>query len=367
MTTTEQIALLSTSERAERANILATGGALAATMRTAEAVAWPDGMLAEVWVWAAWIVMVRSYRGATTGAKYVRAVAAFAAWLQSLEESIDWREVNLDQLEGWLKHLFVQRRHGKSHRSVAVSAVKSFYRFRAARGRGRDCSYGLIGPKVDRRMPRRHSPAELRAIFACLGKARTPLMALRDRALLLLLLSSGIRREEVSMLTVDAITIEGRIAVVRIFGKGAKEREVALEGPVVSALVEWLDKRRQLAAIEHPRVFVTFHAQTVYGPLSPGGVERIVKKYARTAGVRRYGVHVFRVTFATQLYDDGADIERIRIVMGHESIETTRGYIAVSNRQRSVRLKPHRQHAALGSVPDGMPRWAKHLEEHGHG
>ena len=71
---------------------------------------------------------------------------------------------------------------------------------------------------------------------------------------------------------------------------------------------------------------------------------------------------MFRVTFATALYDDGTDIERIRIVMGHESIETTRGYLAVSNRQRSVRLAPTRQHAALGTAPAGMPRWARALE-----
>ena len=100
----------------------------------------------------------------------------------------------------------------------------------------------------------------------------------------------------------------------------------------------------------------------LFGPLGPGGVERVVKRYAKLGNVRRWGVHVFRVTFATLLYDDGVDIERIRILMGHESIETTRRYISVSQRNRKDRLKPHRQHAALGTAPDGMPAWAKQLE-----
>lgn len=351
---------LSAPELAERENILAAGGRMAATMRAAEAMAWPPGMLAAVWSWACWLVMVRGYRGATTSANYVRAVMALARWLRGSPAAPDWDGINLDQLEAWLKHLFVARQHGKSHRSVACSAVKSFYRWRAARGHGRDCSHGLVGPKVDRRVPRRHSTADLRAIFAALSTAKTEAMRLRDRALLLLLLTTGARREEVSSLRVREITFDGRIAVVRIFGKGAKEREVSIEGPVVRALLEWIEHRRSLQ-VEHDRLFIAFHAAGCPG-LAPGGVERVVKKYSRAAGVRHRGVHVFRVTFATQLYDDAVDIERIRIVMGHESIETTRRYIAVSNRQRSVRLKPHRQHAVLGTSPEGLPRWAKQLE-----
>ena len=72
---------------------------------------------------------------------------------------------------------------------------------------------------------------------------------------------------------------------------------------------------------------------------------------------------MFRVTFATQLYDEGVDIERIRIVMGHESIETTRRYLAVSRRMRDVRLQPHRQHEVLGTRPVGFPLWAAHLQD----
>lgn len=356
---------LSASEQAERAAILAQGGRLAAAMRAAEARAWPEAMLADLWRWVVWLVMVRGFRGKTTGVSYVQHMTNFGAWLIALSEPVDWREVNLDQLEDWLKSLFVTRRHSKSHRSGAVSALKSFYRWRAGRGLGRDCTLGMVAPKLDRRTPRRHTPAELRAIFAQLESQRHPEMRIRDRALLLLLLASGLRREEASRLRLRDIVFDGRVAVLHVLGKGAKERDVSIEGPVVTALLEWIDVRGKLG-VEHDHLLVTWHSPSRFGAMDEGGVERVVKRYASRAKVRYYGVHVFRVTFATTLYDDGCDLERIRIVMGHESIETTRRYLAVSNRQRGVRLKPHRQHAALGTIPEGLPRWARKLEGGAH-
>ena len=350
---------LSETELRERAAVMAAGGRMAATMRAAECMAWPRGMLNEVWRWVCWLMMVRGYRGATTSANYVRAVMLWGKWL--VENGQSWTDARLEGFEAWLKHLYLARGHGKSHRSVACSAVKSFYRWRSARNRGRDCTHGLVAPKVERHVPRKHAPAELRAIFAALSSARHERMRARDRALLLLLLTTGARREEVSSLRMRDIAFDGRIAVVRIFGKGAKEREVAIEGPVIQALLEWIELRRKISTA-HDALFVGFHSAGEGVALAPGGVERCVQRYCRRAGVRHSGVHVFRVTFASQLYDDGVDLERIRIVMGHESIETTRKYLAVSNRQRSVRLKPHRQHAALGTSPIGLPRWAAAME-----
>jgi site-specific recombinase XerD len=91
-------------------------------------------------------------------------------------------------------------------------------------------------------------------------------------------------------------------------------------------------------------------------------IERTVKRTAKRAGLGSWGVHRFRVTFATQLYDDGTDLERIRILMGHESIETTRRYVVVSDRMNRVRLRSNRQHEVLGTRPEGFPRWAREME-----
>ena len=366
MTSTPVIAPeLPPSEAAERRLVMEQGGRLAAVMRAAEGRAELSSAVGDLWRWAIWLVMIRGYRATTTGAKYAAALADCLGHLQ--QQGVDWQACTLADLENWLRSLYVTRRVGASHRSVAVSAVKSFYRWRSSRGLGRDCSFGLTSPKVPRKMPRKFSPAELRQLFAAVkSHASTPLVELRDRAILLVLLSTGLRREEIGMLRSADVSIDGRVGVVRISGKGAKEREVPIEGPVVKSLVAWLDARRQDGRANCAEVFAEYHSGR-HGAMSPGGVERVVKRYAKLAGLNRWGVHVFRVTFATLLYDDGVDIERIRILMGHESIETTRRYLAVANKNRTARLQPHRQHAALGTAPEGMPAWARMLEGKPHG
>ena len=182
---------------------------------------------------------------------------------------------------------------------------------------------------------------------------------------ILMLMATGLRREELASLTLDQLELGNNTGIVHVLGKGAKERDVPIEGPVVKQLQEWLVMRAGLQRVETDCVFFLTRAYCFGRAMEPQAIERLVSSVARTAGLRSWGVHRFRVTFATSLYDDGADIERIRIVMGHESIETTRRYLAVSRRMRDVRLKTHRQHAALGTRAVGFPLWAKKLQDDG--
>jgi site-specific recombinase XerD len=157
--------------------------------------------------------------------------------------------------------------------------------------------------------------------------------------------------------------VSDRKGQVHVFGKGAKERTVPIVGPVVRELVKWLEVRSRIDQLHTDAVFVNLSRAGGLGAgLGVKGVENTVKRTARRAGLGSWGVHRFRVTFATMLYDDGTDIERIRVLMGHESIETTRRYLAVSSRMNRHSLKAHRQHAALGTVPDDLPLWAQDIE-----
>lgn len=345
----------------ERALILDEGGAMAAALRLGESRDWPSAaMLGDVWRWALWLVMVRGYRGQTTGARYVGALIRFGGWCA--ERGTDYSTVRLDDLDAFTRWLYAGLRLSASARAVTIVALRSFYAWRASRRGGRNCAHDLRVPKRARRMPKKYTPGQLRALFAAIDAAPTPATVIRDRAVLLLLYASGIRREELCTLQLADVTLDSaRIATIRVHGKGAKERVITIEGPAVMALGEWLELRR--GDERHARVAEVFCSLSPPGAsLKPEGLERIVKRTALRAKLTQWGVHMFRVTFATQLYDEGIDIERIRIVLGHESIETTRGYIAVSNRQRSVRLPSHRQHSALGTLPEGLPRWASQLE-----
>lgn len=345
----------------ERTLLLEEGGAMATALRRAEDQAWPSAaMLADLWRWALWLVMVRGYRAQTTGQRYVQSLARWGGWCAV--HGVDYAVAKTEDLDAYMRWLYADQRLAAASRAVMAVAVRSFYAWRSSRRGGRNCGHEVRVPKRPQRMPRKYSAGALRKLFAAIDQTRNAAERVRDRAILLLLYASGIRREELCTLRLADVTIESaRMATLKIHGKGAKERLVSVEGPVVSALGEWLEVRRKDP--RQDRIAEFFSSVKAGAPLKPEGLERIVKRTAQRAGLREWGVHMFRITFATQLYDDGVDIERIRMALGHESIETTRGYIAVANRQRAVRLASHRQHSVLGSLPADLPAWARKLEE----
>jgi site-specific recombinase XerD len=157
----------------------------------------------------------------------------------------------------------------------------------------------------------------------------TPL-GLRDRAILELLYSSGIRLGELVGLTLDAIDLEK--GLVRVHGKGGKERLVPIGGPAREALRCYLRCRAALLASDVPdpdrrRLFLTRSGR----PLSPSGVQDRVRRHVAAAtGGRRLGPHTLRHTFATHLLDAGADLNAVKELLGHASLSTTQIYTHVS-------------------------------------
>lgn len=359
-------AKLTPLDMAQREVMLCAPGELSRAMRAIDvAVLSRPDWLVELWRWALYLAITRGYRAATTVATYARSMGAFAAWV--IENEIEHDAVSLAQFDEWLKALYIRRGNSPGYRRRHIHALRSFYGWRASRGYGRDCTDGLRGPGKTRRPPRKYTRAQLRALFGATRKGVTQLVSQRDEALLLTLLTTGLRREEIATLRVDQLELGERIGIVRVEGKGAKERIVPIEGPIVQTLLLWLDARSKMDGLDAETVFVTARKTHFGKAMDKRAVERAVQRVARHAGLQSWGVHRFRVTFATQLYDDGVDLERIRILMGHESIETTRRYVAVSDRMTRIRLRSHRQHDVLGTRPAGMPRWASQLEEKGHG
>lgn len=357
---------LSPLDLAQRQVILHERGELSRAMRAIDvAAATRPTWLVELWRWVLYLAVTRGYRSSTTVATYARSLGLFVGWV--VAGAMNHETMTLDQFDDWLKSLYIQRRNSSGYRRRHIHALRSFYGWRASRGYGRDCTDGLRGPGKNTRPPRKYTRAQLRALFAATKHGITPLVCQRDEALLLTLLTTGLRREEVATLRVDQLEIGDRIGLVRVEGKGAKERIVPIEGPIVQMLAVWLEARSRLDAIEADTVFVTARRNYFGRAMDKRAVERTVQRLARRAGLPSWGVHRFRVTFATQLYDDGFDLERIRILMGHESIETTRRYVAISDRMNRVRMRSHRQHDVLGTRPAGLPRWASNLEEKGHG
>ncbi len=341
-----------------RAWLMASEPRFAEVMRRIERRGLPPRSLAELWLWLVHLAVDCGSRPATTGQSYARTVGRFLRWAG--DNGVDFTAATMADFDRWQRWLAMQCRNGATWRSRQVHALRNFYDWRRSRGIAEtNLAADLSGPPVKPKPAKKYTDDQLRALFNAIANARR-LRAVRDRCATLLLLTTGLRREELSSLRLQHLELTAQRGVVRIEGKGAKEREVPFRGPVVDALHEWIATREALPfEIDHEALFVSITGPTRGKPLALRSFEQMIGFHAKAAKLRNWGIHRFRVTFATQLYDDGEDIETLRALMGHESIETTRRYLAVSERARRTHMSADRQHRVLGTKPTGTPLWAR--------
>ena len=327
------------------------GGELAAVLRRFQTLALPDGGLDEGWRWLAYVRVSRGL-SSSTAARYLEVLGRFLVYVAG--KGLDFRTLTAADIDAWQRHLAFARHNAEIWRATQLMALRNFYGWRSRFGRGVNACEGVQAPKFTRRRRRKYTRKDLAAMFAtCTGA--DPLSK-RDRAMLLFLLATGARRDECAALRLDQLDLTDRRGVVRFLGKGRKERTVGFEGPIVDILREWLLLRDNLPKTNAHRVWISLSSSGKGRPLTMNGVEHAVTRAAKRAGLAAWGVHRFRVTYATWLYDDGHDMETIARLLGHNDINTTRAYLDVSDRAQQVRLRPDRQHDLLGSKPL-MPRW----------
>jgi integrase/recombinase XerD len=214
----------------------------------------------------------------------------------------------------------------------AMAAVRGLHAFAAAEGLAAGDPAGQLPlPAPARRLPRAIGIAEVERLLAAAapgGGEGSPLQ-LRDRALLELLYASGLRVAELVGLDWGAIDLPAR--VLRVLGKGGKERMVPFGRPAASALREWLDvwepvRERQGRSASDEPVFLNHRG----GRLTDRSVRRIIDHWIeQTALARGVHPHTLRHTFATHLLEGGADLRAIQELLGHASLSTTQKYTHV--------------------------------------
>ncbi|KKS56828.1 MAG: Tyrosine recombinase XerC, partial [Parcubacteria group bacterium GW2011_GWA2_42_35] len=173
------------------------------------------------------------------------------------------------------------------------------------------------------------SPAYVKASA---GKLSGNLKTLRDKAILELLFSTGLRVSELCNLNRDDIDLNKDEFSIR--GKGDKVRLVFLSRPAKTALGDYLNGRADMEEamfIRMPNVKIQMSKPT---RLTPRSIERIVAYYARKAGIaKKVSPHTLRHCFATDLLENGADIRSVQVLLGHSNISTTQIYTHVTDRQ----------------------------------
>jgi integrase/recombinase XerD len=211
-------------------------------------------------------------------------------------------------------------------------ALRTFARFLQISGqRTDDLSEGLVAPRLPRTLPQALSTEEMARLLA--APTGGDAWALRDRAMLELFYSCGLRVSELAGLTLPHVDLER--GWIRVLGKGSKERLVPLGAPASRAIATYLEQGRP-HFVKTKRTGWALFLSERGGAISRQMIWVLVKKYARRAGLSRHvKPHGLRHSFATHLLQGGADLRAIQEMLGHSSLTTTQIYTSVDARRLS--------------------------------
>jgi len=247
-----------------------------------------------------------------------------AAHFFAQRDTAHWRAVTPAQAAAWIQSL-TEARYRVASLGRKISALRMLSRF-LVREKIRDDDFTalLASPKLGRRIPGTLTETEVARLVAAPhgGDPRS----LRDRALLELFYSSGLRVSELAGLMIQQVDLQQ--GFLRVFGKGSKERVVPVGGKACEALVTYLTSSRPHLVRPHTgsALFLNHRGRA----LSRVGLWQIVKHHARRAGItKNVKPHALRHSFATHLLTGGADLRAIQEMLGHASISTTQIYTAV--------------------------------------
>lgn len=248
--------------------------------------------------------------------------------------------VDRDLLRHFLARLFDE---GFSKKSIArkVASLRSFFKFLKRRGViVSNPSISLATPRVEKKLPSFLDEKAVRELMKQPDRA-TP-DGLRDAAILEVFYSTGIRLSELVGLNVG--DIDGEKGLIKVTGKGRKQRIVPIGREAMNALRDYWGRREQATGGVHQRndlqpAFLTGGGTRVY----PQMVGSIVKRYiSRVSELHKRSPHVLRHSFATHLLNRGADLKAVKELLGHESLSTTQVYTHVTTeRLKIVYSKTH--------------------------
>lgn len=233
--------------------------------------------------------------------------------------------------------------------SRKVTALRTFFNYLLREGMVKNNPAEMIqAPRIEKYIPAFLSVDEMLALLKADGG--TGAMAFRDRAIIELFYSSGIRLSELVGLNIGDIDfIQG---LIKVRGKGRKERVVPVGDPALTVLREYLENRKEVSETlsyggSKDPVFVGKSGAR----LSTRTVARILDKMVLMSGLKRkISPHVLRHTFATHMMEAGADLRAIQELLGHESLSTTQKYTSVSvGRLLEVYDKAHPKARKTGS------------------
>lgn len=248
-------------------------------------------------------------------------------------------ETNLEKVDYLFlrKYLAVLKEKSLGNRSIGrkLSALRSFFRFLTRENYLKvNPILMLSSPKLDKHLPSFMTEEEVaKVIEAAFPKNDKDERILRDRAILETFYSSGLRISELVALNLD--TVDFISGIIKVMGKGKKERVVPIGDIAVKAIRNYLQARKK----KSEAIFLNKNGKRI----TTRGVRGIVDKYLRSAGISRgVSAHTLRHSFATHLLNRGADLRTVQELLGHANLSTTQIYTHLTTEKlKSVYDKAH--------------------------
>ncbi len=232
------------------------------------------------------------------------------------------------------KYLAALKEKKLGSRSVArhLSVLRSFFRFLNREGLLKNNPIlSISSPKLEKHLPSFMTEEEVSKVLAAVSADDE--LGLRNRAILEMFYSTGMRISELAGLRASDIDFIGGVA--KVFGKGRKERMVPVGDIALSALRSYLEKREK----QSDTLFLNKNG----GRITVRGIRNAVKKYLSAAGIQKgVSAHTLRHSFATHLLNRGADLRSVQELLGHANLSTTQIYTHLTtDRLKSVYDKAH--------------------------
>ena len=259
-------------------------------------------------------------RSELTVRRYEQGLRDFETYFKNRDSQLSWESVDSDVIRDWMESMM--DKGDMATANCCLSAVRSFFRFALSRGLvTRDPSYVVKGPKKQKPLPQFVREEDMNRLLDTPQMWEEGFVGLRARTIIILFYETGIRLAELIGLDVEDVDLATR--QLKVTGKRNKQRIVPFGEELETAIREYLKQRDRLSVRIDDALILSDKGKR----MTRSQVEKIVKQHlSLTTTLKKRSPHVLRHSFATAMLNNGAGLESVRRLLGHESVATTQIY-----------------------------------------